>query len=94
MQITASDTNRIKNILLSFGVKRAGMFGSQARHEAHSGSDLDLLVELQESASLFDVIKLKHTLEDALHIGIDLIEYGAIKPILRDQILTDETRLI
>lgn len=94
MQITATDSNRVIDILRSFDVKRAGLFGSQARHDTHAGSDLDLLVEMQDSASLFDLIRLKHTLEDTLHISVDLVEYAALKPVLRADILNEEIRLI
>jgi len=94
MQLTTKENIRVKELLTSFGVKRAGIFGSQARHETHAGSDLDLLVELQQNASLFDVIRLKHLLEDELHISVDLVEYAALKPILRNAILKEEIRLI
>ena len=88
------NSEQVKKILQSFGVRHAGMFGSQARHQTNPGSDLDLLVELQESASLFDIIRLKHALEDALHISVDLIEYNALKPVLRAGILNEEIRLL
>jgi predicted nucleotidyltransferase len=85
---------KIKEILSAFGVRRAGIFGSQARQSATLTSDLDLLVELDDGASLFDVIRLKHALEDELHIDVDLVEYKAIKPLLRDSILHDEIRIL
>jgi len=94
MQLSTADNSRIKNLLISFGVKKAGIFGSQTRQETHSGSDLDLLVELQQGASLFDMIRLKHLLEDELHISVDLVEYDALKPIIRNTILQEEIRLI
>ena len=94
MQISINESNRVKQILLSFGIKRAGIFGSQARHDTHAKSDLDLLVEFQSKDSLFDVIRLKHAIEDELNISVDLIEYAAIKPVLRKAILNEEIRLI
>jgi predicted nucleotidyltransferase len=94
MQISTFDSNRVKNILLSFGITRAGIFGSQARNETHVLSDLDLLVEFDHSATLFDMIRLKHEIEDLLHMNVDVVEYAALNPFLRSNVLNDEIRLI
>ena len=94
MQISTSDSTKVKDILLSFGITRAGIFGSQARHDTKLRSDLDLLVEFNHAASLFDMIRLKHELEDALHLDVDIVEYAALNPIISGNILREEIRLI
>lgn len=94
MQLSATASATLKRVLLENGVRRAGIFGSYARNEADAESDLDLLIELDDAASLLDVIRLKHTLEDALQIPVDLVEYKAIKPILKNEILTDEISIL
>ncbi len=75
--------------LHKYGVKKADLFGSCARGDATGESDIDLLVELPQSASLLDYIGLKQDLEDALGRNVDLVEYDAIKPKLRPYILRD-----
>ncbi len=74
-------------ILRANGATRAELFGSVARGEATDKSDVDILVELPKSQSLLDVIHLKNELEDALGAKVDLVEYDAIKPILRPYIM-------
>lgn len=86
--------NKIKEsilpVLVRNHVKRAGVFGSLARGEARADSDIDLLVELADDASLFDFVGLKFQLEDVVGRPVDLVEYDAIKPLIRSQILKEQ----
>jgi len=75
--------------LRRYGVTKADLFGSVARGEATEKSDVDLLIELPKTASLFDYIGLKQDLEDALGRSVDLVEYEAIKPRLKPYIMQD-----
>ena len=77
-------------ILAQFGVRKAALFGSVARGEATKDSDIDLLVQLDKTLSLFGFIDLKLQLEDALGKKVDLVQYDGIKKSLRDYILKDE----
>ncbi len=63
-------------------VLRAWIFGSFARGEETSDSDLDLLVDYDESAqvSLLDIIRYKMDLEKIIGREVDLIEHGYLKP--------------
>ena len=54
-------------ILLKNKVKKAALFGSMASQSYSDESDVDILVELDESHSLLDFIGIKLELEDALH---------------------------
>lgn len=81
---------RIVPVLRRHGVRRAGVFGSYARGEATSQSDVDLLVELRPDASLLDLVALKLELEQALGRAADLVEYRAIHPLLRERVLREQ----
>ncbi len=81
-------------VLRRHGVTRAGVFGSIARGEATPESDVDILVELDGQASLFDFIGIKLELEEVLERRVDLVQYAAIKPLLRDRILGEEVPLV
>ena len=85
---------RILPVLRRHGIKRAGIFGSIVRGEATPESDVDILIELNKQASLLDVIGIKHELEDVLGRRVDLGEYAAIKPLLRERILREEVRIL
>ncbi len=81
-------------VLRRHGITRAGIFGSVVRGEATPESDVDILVELDEQASLLDFIGIKLELEDVLGRRVDLGQYAAIKPGLRDRIIREEVRIL
>lgn len=65
---------KITPILKEYGIKKASLFGSTARGDNHSNSDVDLLVELPpESMGLIRFISLKHALQDILKKEVDLV---------------------
>ncbi|MFO7845067.1 MAG: nucleotidyltransferase family protein [Balneolaceae bacterium] len=80
---------KIKPILKKYGIKKAGIFGSSARGESVI-NDLDLLVKIDKKISLLKFIGIQQELEDTLGMKVDLVEYDAIKPALKDEILRDE----
>lgn len=62
-----------------YGVKRAALFGSMARGEEQI-NDVDLVVSfINHSYDLLDMIGLKHALEDALCLPVDLITYPSLQ---------------
>jgi len=85
---------KILPILKKYGVTKAGIFGSVARGEETRESDIDILVEINTRMSLLDFVGLKLELEDALGIPVDLGEYSAIKPIVKEQILSEEVAIL
>ncbi len=73
-----------------FGVERIGIFGSFVRGEEKPESDVDVLVEFREGEKNFDhYIDLKFYLEDLFGRKVDLVMKGAIKPRLREPILSE-----
>jgi len=85
---------KILPILKRYNVKRAGIFGSIARREENQESDVDILVEIEGRMSLLDFAGLKLELEEALGKRIDLGEYSTIKPIIKEQILSEEVSIL
>ncbi len=85
---------KILPILKKYGVTRAGIFGSVVRGEEKQDSDIDILVQINKRMSLLDFVGLKLELEDALGKRVDLGEYSAIKPIIREQILNEEVAIL
>lgn len=84
----------IVKILKSHQVKRAGIFGSYARGDQKKSSDLDILVKTKRSMSLLGFSHLKVELEEALKKKVDLVEYNTIKPLIKDQILNEEIKIL
>jgi predicted nucleotidyltransferase len=81
-------------ILKRYNVKRAGIFGSVVRGEETENSDIDLLVEIEDEISLLDFAGLKLELEESLGRKVDLGEYAAIKPVIKEQILSEEVSIL
>ncbi len=58
----------------AYALKSVSIFGSYAEGRATRGSDLDLLVEFEQSAvSLVQMNALKYDLEDALGLPVDIV---------------------
>ena len=71
-----------------FHVKKIGIFGSYARNENTDNSDLDILVEFDRLVG-FEFIRLKDYLEGLFDKPVDLVTEGALKPIIKEQILDE-----
>ncbi len=75
--------------LSQHGVKSLAVFGSVARGEATPASDLDVLVEFSRPVGLFEFIRLKYYLEELTHCRVDLVTDDALRPALRERILSE-----
>lgn len=71
-----------------FKVKKIGIFGSLVRGEDREQSDIDILVELYEPIG-WDFVELKDFLEKILQKPVDLVTKNSLKPLIRDQILSE-----
>ena len=55
-----------------------GVFGSVARGEATSESDIDFVVEFEPSSSLLDLVHLEEALAELLGVDVDVVSAGAL----------------
>jgi predicted nucleotidyltransferase len=70
-------------------VQSLELFGSRVRHEARPDSDLDVLVTFNETPGLFRFIELEYFLTDLLGVKVDLVMRDALKPRVRDRVLSE-----
>ena len=75
--------------LQKLGVKSLNLFGSVARDQANHQSDVDILVELDESVGFFEFFQIKHYLEDLFQCPVDLGTIDSLKEHLRKTILEE-----
>lgn len=80
---------QVADVMRRRGVVRAGIFGSVARGEAGTASDIDFLVEFEKGRSLLDLSGLRLELCEALGRDVDVATHGSLHPKLRDAILED-----
>ena len=85
-----SISKKARPILEAAGVTKAAVFGSYARGEQKSNSDIDLLVELPPEASLLDLAGLKIDLEEELRREVDLLTFNGIHPPLKAGIKAEQ----
>ncbi len=92
------DLRRKVEPLLKPYAKRISVFGSYARGEADSHSDVDLLMALRPAAQrpplgLFEVIRLEKELEQRLGCAVDLVAEEGISSRIRSNVEKDKVVL-
>lgn len=89
------DQNReeILRIAARHGARNVRVFGSVARGEERSDSDVDLLVEMDDERSLLDLVGLEQDLEELLQRKVDVLTDASIHPTLRTRITADARAL-
>ncbi len=79
----------IERVVRAHGGQSVRVFGSHARGDAHSESDLDLLIRLEPGRSLLDLVAIKQDLEDLLRCSVDVVTEAGLSPYLRERILSE-----
>jgi hypothetical protein len=77
--------------LRSFGVVHAAVFGSVARGDDRSTSDVDVLVELapNHDVGIPEFVQIEDALIEALGRPVDLHSRGGMKSPKHDQVFTE-----
>jgi len=82
------DSARLVEICERYGVAELSVFGSVARSEERSDSDVDLLFELTPGTRLgFALFQLERELEELLGKQVDLLPKDSIHHLIRDAVL-------
>lgn len=79
----------IRRLVEAHHARNARVFGSVVRGDDTDGSDLDLIVDPQPGATLFDLGALQVDLEDALGVPVDLLTPGDLPPGFRAKVLAE-----
>ena len=84
------DTATILSTLNTQNLEFAGIFGSRARGDNKSDSDLDILIRFREdNKSLIDLINIQNLLSDEFGITVDLVTEDGMSPYIKPYILKD-----
>lgn len=87
----------INNVLKSLGdeieqkykAKIIGIFGSHVRGDEKSSSDIDLLVDFNETADLFDFVGLSLMLEEKFHRRVDIIPRESLREEIKPYVMKE-----
>jgi len=72
-------------------VLRAYLFGSQSRKESNKKSDVDILVELDNSKPIgLEFVRMKPELEEITHKKVDLLSCGGVSKYIQPFIEQDK----
>lgn len=91
MQLSANDIQIVKDFFSGQPVKKAYLYGSFARNEADSNSDVDILVDLDYSKHIgLAFITMQAELQQKLQKKIDLISSKAVSKYIKPFIEKDK----
>jgi len=93
------EVNEIKRqvapVLARHNITEAYLFGSAARGEARPDSDIDILARFNGLRNLFDYMRVKYDLEDALGgRPVDLVQMEALREEYAETVEEDKIQLV
>lgn len=74
-------------VLKRYFIKRAAIFGSLAKGVLSVDSDIDLLIEPGKNFTMFKMLQLENEIAELVNRKVDLVEYNALKPSIRNEVL-------
>ncbi|TAL57907.1 MAG: DNA polymerase beta [Bacteroidetes bacterium] len=77
------------SLFQKYHLKEIGVFGSYLRNEQKNESDLDVLVEYEQTPDFFSFVHLENELSDLIGIKVDLVMKSALKPFIGKRILEE-----
>jgi len=76
-----------------FKAKELMIFGSTIRGERKKKSDIDILVDFEEGADLFDLVGLSLFLESKLQRKVDIVSKRVLRKEIRESVLKEAVAL-
>ena len=81
-------------VLKKYFIKRAAIFGSFAKDSATVNSDIDLLIEADKNFTMFKMLQLEEEISGLVERKVDIVEYDAIKPSIKNEVLASAITIL
>ena len=85
--------SQINEIVQRHNAEKVYVFGSCARKEETPESDIDLLVELKQGATLFDLMDIQDDLQTLLNCKVDVVSKRGLHPYIKDDVIREAVAL-
>ena len=69
-----------------YKIKEIKIFGSYARGEQRETSDIDIIVDFEETPTLIELLRVEEEIERILGIKVDLLTEDSISPFIKPYI--------
>ena len=83
----------IYRIARKHNAEKVYVFGSCARREETPESDIDLLVEFNQAATLFDQVDIRDEVRTLLDRPVDVVSKRGLHPYIRNRVLAEAVEL-
>jgi uncharacterized protein len=88
-QILKEKRLEILKIAKTYGASNIRIFGSVARGEANSNSDIDFLMDIESGKNLLNRISLIQDLEDLLGCKVDIAKPENLHESIKEKVLRE-----
>ena len=92
-KLLADKREQILDIAHQHGAYNVRVFGSVARGEATTDSDIDFLVDIQPERTLLEQIALMQSLAELLEHKVDLTETSSLHECIKEKVLEEAISL-
>ncbi|MGD0015037.1 MAG: nucleotidyltransferase domain-containing protein [Bryobacteraceae bacterium] len=88
-ELRTAQREEILRLAAKRGAGNVRIFGSVARGDSDTASDVDFLVDMEPGRTLFDLSGLLLDLESLLHTSVDVVTERGLRPKIRDRVLAE-----
>ena len=79
-------TEHKEELKKKYKIKEIKIFGSYARGEQRETSDIDIIVDFEETPTLIELLRVEEEIERILGIKVDLLTEESISPFIKPYI--------